>query len=87
MFTKRGIYYISKIKVSPVAMNVDVFDIKIDCLCGLANITGSMMVSCDRCRKWFHQNCSNQKNWNISSWLCDNCKNKRLRRLPKKHLS
>ena len=76
-----------KIKVSPVAMNVDVFDIKIDCLCGLANITGSMMVSCDHCRKWFHQNCSNQKNLNISSWLCDNCKNKRLRRLPKKHLS
>jgi len=69
-----------KVCVYDIKIALDIYDIKIDCPCGLANVTEGIMVNCERCEHWFHQFCSDAVT--DSPWLCFNCKNKRTKKRP-----
>ena len=73
-----------KIVKEETEMATDIFNITISCPCGLANLTGNVMICCDRCQKWYHEECADDNAKTQTTWLCHLCKNKRLRRVPKK---
>ena len=63
----------------------ETYKIELNCdVCDLPNFFDDM-VGCDRCHKWFHQNCiNNMYDGKQPTWLCEKCQHKRPRRVPNK---
>ena len=82
----KGVFSLFPTKAVPeVCMVNDIFDIVIDCPCGLASIPGDTQVQCHRCARCFHPQCCPEKDLNVSPFFCsDDCKDKRPRKRPTK---